>query len=314
MNAAAQLFNKAPGWTSERQCFYSGTAENPIYVDYFPAFSKAATRLPLVMLHGGFHTGAGYISTPDGRSGWADYFAKQGYAVYVADWPGHGRSPASKEFATLSMHEIVRSFDCLLQEIGSAIILCHSASGPIAWKMTANNPSLVAAIIGIAPGPAANIQPALPDDPVAIAGLQHDQAAGCPIYSPVDKPVWVDRDFIQNFWANSPRFPQVAFESYARSIVPESASVLNERFHIGGKGLSVPDPSVVSDRPILIVTGEVDPRHPRETDARVAEFFKADHMWLPDLGVLGNGHMLMLENNSDEIAGLISQWLQKKLL
>jgi hypothetical protein len=41
----------------------------------------------------------------------------------------------------------------------------------------------------------------------------------------------------------------------------------------------------------------------------VAEFLGAKHLWLPQAGVLGNGHMLMLETNSDEIAGLISTWL-----
>ena len=30
--------------------------------------------------------------TPDGRRGWADYFLTSGYAVYVVDQPGRGRS------------------------------------------------------------------------------------------------------------------------------------------------------------------------------------------------------------------------------
>lgn len=295
----------------ERHCFYSGTPEHPVYVDCFPAFNHESTRLPIVMLHGGFHTGSGYITTPDGRAGWAHYFAKRGHNVYIPDWPGHGRSPASKEFAILSTRDIAESLEQLIQKVGPAIIFAHSAAGPIAWWLAGKSPSLVAAIVGIAPGPPANIQQALPDDPAAIAELQHDQNAGCPIYSPQNKPVWVDRDFIKKFWANSPRFPQVGFEAYARSIVPESAAVLNERFHIGAKGLSVANPDVVSNRPMLIVTGELDLRHPREVDGRLAQFLKAEHLWLPQVGMFGNGHMLMLETNSDEIAHLISVWLEK---
>jgi hypothetical protein len=34
---------------------------------------------------------------------------------------------------------------------------------------------------------------------------------------------------------------------------------------------------------------------------------------LPDIGIRGNGHMMMLEKNSDEIAGVIETWLKKKL-
>ena len=47
---------------------------------------------PVVMIHGGGQTGVNYLCTPDGRRGWADYFVAQGYAVYVVDQPGRGRS------------------------------------------------------------------------------------------------------------------------------------------------------------------------------------------------------------------------------
>ena len=33
-----------------------------------------------------------YTGTPDGREGWAQYFVRRGYAVYVVDQPGRGRS------------------------------------------------------------------------------------------------------------------------------------------------------------------------------------------------------------------------------
>jgi hypothetical protein len=38
---------------------------------------------------------------------------------------------------------------------------------------------------------------------------------------------------------------------------------------------------------------------------------KADFCFLADRGIVGNGHMLMLEDNSDEIAGIILDWLEK---
>ena len=47
---------------------------------------------PIVMVHGGTRSGTTYLGTPDGREGWAQYFVRQGYAVYVVDQPGRGRS------------------------------------------------------------------------------------------------------------------------------------------------------------------------------------------------------------------------------
>jgi pimeloyl-ACP methyl ester carboxylesterase len=47
---------------------------------------------PIVMVHGGGQSGSGWISTPDGRDGWATYFLRHGYAVYVIDQVARGRS------------------------------------------------------------------------------------------------------------------------------------------------------------------------------------------------------------------------------
>jgi len=49
-------------------------------------------RYPIVMVHGGTMSGTNFTGTPDGREGWAQYFVRQGYAVYVVDQPGRGRS------------------------------------------------------------------------------------------------------------------------------------------------------------------------------------------------------------------------------
>jgi hypothetical protein len=32
--------------------------------------------------------------------------------------------------------------------------------------------------------------------------------------------------------------------------------------------------------------------------------------YLPDVGVYGNGHMMMVENNSDELATMIDHWIR----
>ena len=47
---------------------------------------------PIVMIHGGSQSGTNFSGTPDGREGWAQFFLRQGYAIYVVDQPGRGRA------------------------------------------------------------------------------------------------------------------------------------------------------------------------------------------------------------------------------
>jgi pimeloyl-ACP methyl ester carboxylesterase len=62
-----------------------------MYVQY--QIPKHKTRpYPVVMIHGGGQTASNFLSTPDGRRGWADDFVANGYAVYVVDQSGRGRS------------------------------------------------------------------------------------------------------------------------------------------------------------------------------------------------------------------------------
>lgn len=49
-------------------------------------------RSPIVLLHGAGQSGTDWLQTPDGRPGWAHYFVKRGYVVYMPDLPGRGRS------------------------------------------------------------------------------------------------------------------------------------------------------------------------------------------------------------------------------
>ncbi|HEX5229101.1 MAG TPA: hypothetical protein VFW44_15395, partial [Bryobacteraceae bacterium] len=48
---------------------------------------------PVVLIHGGYGQGSDWISTPEGKRGWASLLLEQGYAVYVLDRPGQGRCP-----------------------------------------------------------------------------------------------------------------------------------------------------------------------------------------------------------------------------
>ena len=284
----------------------------PVYVERVAAAEDAPARPPVVMVRGGCHTGTCYLATPDGREGWAGLFAAAGYDVFVIDWPGHGRSPTCDDLSTLPTRDIAELLRVLLDSVGPVILIVHSASGPMAWWVAEQAPATVVAIIGIAPGAPANILEVLPDDPAEVARLSQDVSLGCPVCLPEDRAVRVSRDFIRDFWANAPRFPKQGLEAYALGIVPESARVFNERFNIGGRGLRIQDPASLTRHPILIVTGDHDPRHLRAVDEATARYLGAEFIWLPDRGIAGNGHMPMIEDNNDVIAALLLDWLRSK--
>src|SRR5262245_19178350 len=63
---------------------------NQMYVQY--RIPRNIGGPAIVMVPGSVHTGATYETTPDGREGWATYFARKGFPVYVVDHSGRGRS------------------------------------------------------------------------------------------------------------------------------------------------------------------------------------------------------------------------------
>ena len=61
------------------------------YVQYFvPA--DAGCNPPLLLLHGGCLTGAMWETTPDGRPGWLEHFLRSGFPVHVLDGVERGRA------------------------------------------------------------------------------------------------------------------------------------------------------------------------------------------------------------------------------
>jgi pimeloyl-ACP methyl ester carboxylesterase len=68
--------------------------------------------------------------------------------------------------------------------------------------------------------------------------------------------------------------------------------------------------------PILVVTSEASYHAPYDhcTVRYLAQAgVKSTHVRLPDIGIHGNGHMMMLEKNSDAIAKVMADWLDHAL-
>jgi pimeloyl-ACP methyl ester carboxylesterase len=278
------------------------------------AASGATTRTPIVFVHGGAHTGACYIETPDGRIGWAPYLAQRGREAYVYDWPGRGARAAGSDFTTLSLGDVARDLADVLAEIGPAVLVTHSMGGVVGWRTAELARTNVAAIVAIAPGPPANLQPSL--DAAAIADLQRDDAAyaraGRPLAHPEHAPIVTPRAVIEQMWMNSTHFPREAADAYLATVVPESPRAMNERNNIGGSGIAVAGPEVFDGLPIVVITGDEDPRHPRETDEAIADYVGGEFIWLPDIGLPGHGHMQMIERGNLAIADVIECCLEER--
>lgn len=69
------------------------------------------------------------------------------------------------------------------------------------------------------------------------------------------------------------------------------------------------------DKPILLITGEASYHAPYDyctvSFLRQAGCHKTEHYELGKMGIHGNGHMLFMEKNSQEIQKLVHEWIQK---
>ena len=78
----------------------------------------------------------------------------------------------------------------------------------------------------------------------------------------------------------------------------------------------------IKTTPVMIVYGDNAKDHPRWSKIRqggvdYAGVLKAaggsiDVIDLPDVGIKGNSHMMMMDKNSDQVADLIQKWLATK--
>jgi pimeloyl-ACP methyl ester carboxylesterase len=65
-------------------------AVNQMYVTFM--IPQREVGVPIILMHGGTLSGACYETTPDGRMGWYEYFARRGHAVYLPDQVSRARS------------------------------------------------------------------------------------------------------------------------------------------------------------------------------------------------------------------------------
>lgn len=295
--------------------YASGLTEEPVtYYEVIEPAGGATKKPPLFLVHGGAHTGQCYLMTADGRPGWAHVFAQAGHRVMIVDWPGSGRSgyvPSDK----LTGETVVDGLGKALQTLGEpAIVMTHSMSGPYGWKLLERYGDHIAKLVAVAPGPPGNIQPAASivnetPDTVEVRGTTNytlDRKA----------PFVASSNFtLSKLVGKSTQFPREYVARYAASLQPIAPRLLYQRLNIGGAQMKVVDFSKYAGKRVLIVIGTDDVDHPRELDEPIAAWLnqngaKADFWMLADHGISGNGHMMMLEKNSDAIANAVLTWIE----
>lgn len=268
-----------------------------MYAQYVRLMAPKA-RYPLLLWHGGGLTGATWETTPDGREGWQMFFLRAGHDVYVSDAMERGRSGWARFPQIFTSEPIFRTLSD-----GWTVFRIGRADG---W----------------------NIDPRRRE---AFAGTQFPVAA----YDQFAK------EFVPR-WATTDRQTLAAYDALVQKVCPCVVVVhsqggyfgFNAAMHapdkikalIAVEPYSTPDAdadaSRVKDVPHLVVWGD----HIQGNDfwmrgrAKVTAWEDriraaggiADTIDLPAQGIHGNSHMIMMDANSDGVAGQIQQWMEKQ--
>lgn len=279
---------------------------------------RGGARPALLFIHGGGVSGDHFRATPDGRVGWADLLAEMGWECWVTDWPGAGRS-GYRDLLELSYDDVVEGYRRLLRNVigRPVIILPHSMGGPTTWKLIEQESPLVHSVVGIAPGYPGNLasreSKVISDDGRIVHFVFGD--TGVEFRLDRTKPyVYEDAYVHQQAIGSSRRFPVEAVDSMRAGFMGISPRMILQRTGVEPGMPMISDPRGFAGKRIWIVAGDQDPAHTREIESRTIDLLRswgaaAQLVWLPDRGIEGNGHMLALERNSEEILEVVSTLL-----
>ena len=223
-------------------------------------------------------------------------------------WPGKG-VPGDPVFDQFFASQVEDSRDvsvierlnreagvALLDKIGPAILLTHSQSGPFGWGIADARPKLVKGILAVEPnGPAFH--------EAAMIGPPDWFKDG-----PLARPWGITRGPLT--YAPAAANPQdLGMTRQAAANGPELVRCWEQ----GGVARQLPN---LQGIPILIFVSEASYHAPYDhcTSKYLAQAgVRHDFVRLPEVGIRGNGHMMMLEKNNLDIAALLHGWAQKNI-
>jgi pimeloyl-ACP methyl ester carboxylesterase len=223
-------------------------------------------------------------------------------------WPGEGKpgDPAfdqfyASQFPSLTDFPLQQALNrdavvALLDRIGPAVLLIHSQSGAFVWPIADARPNLVKAIVAVEPnGPPAHDVDFM-GAPEWFADNPHLKAYGL-----TDVPLTYD--------------PPLG-EASALSFVREAKAERGDLVRCYAQQEPARKLVNLQHIPVLVVTSEASYHASYDhctvrylAQAGVASTF----LRLGEAGIHGNGHMMMLERNSEAISGAMADWLDRTL-
>ncbi len=303
------------------------------YVEYFvPQRPRRGKNTPpIVLMPGGALIGAHFHTTPDGREGWAAYFIRRGFPVYIIDPPGRGRAGFSPDkfnnvragSAPPNSQPQIGGWDSsgwLEWNTGPLPAPSHGKRDPACIGNDARDPNAPSVYCN------GDLMPALDAD-----GYKHWLAANVPevpVEGGLDPGIVAALEKIGPaiFIGHSAggtlggKLANERPELFKALIGIEPAGACNLPPNAPLKGLlKVPSYSVHGINQV----GRPDTGPCLDTYARIrAAGGDASYLSLPKLpasplfdqitqaGVWGNDHIMMWDTNSDEIAGLLLKWIE----
>lgn len=251
----------------------------------------AGARSPLVLIHGGCLTGAMWETTPDGRAGWLEHFLRANWPVHVIDGVERGRAGWCPLPGIWPDAPVSRSAEQMwsLYRIGAAgsaepfpgqrfpVAAFHTLLMQHVPRWFSTIPAATAALIAALEriGPATLVSH-------SNGGLIALSAA------------WQRPDLVQGLICVEPSgFPPTS---------PPRLEGLPVLLLLG----DFLDRSPIwlgLDRAMRTLAGTLAAAGAEVTDCR-----------LPELGIHGNSHMPMMDDNSAEIAARVLDWLRARAL
>lgn len=278
---------------------------------------------PLVLVHGGGGQGSDWLTTPDGRPGWATRLVEAGYVVYVVDRPGHGRSPYHPDV----VGEMGGPFP---YEAANGLFFPDEArEEQHQWPFprTAGSPEVDQLVAAMGP---------LPDDLAESQRMDADRLArlldriGPAVlftHSAGGPAGWLTADarpdLVKGIVAIEPigpafgEFPGIGRLDWGLTAAPigyaSAFATAEDAENADPSELVIP---ALKDIPISVVTGGASAF--AGFAEQVVQFLKtagADATWLhlPEHGIEGNGHGLIFEANSDDILKVILGELERQV-
>lgn len=270
-------------------------AVDQMYVEYqIP--DRQTFPYPIVFMHGGGHTGEFWRTTPDGREGWFTSFTRRGFAVYSVDGANRGRAGWDPTNRFAVSQGILPPSALEPANMYSE----QSAWTAFRWGPTFGTPYADTQFpLDHVDDYLKEIQPAYRDtgaNPHLQAGLGAlvDKLGPCVLLG----------------WSTGTGNVMTAATSSPSRIENVKGQIGLEGYP-GTAGNRPPD-SLAAKIPFLGLAGDnLDPT-PFAQYAQLLRSLGGDatSIFLPDIGLHGNGHTMAIEKNNENIADVIEGWIR----